>query len=127
MGAASPRLPPCIMTTNEINIAIAQACGWEIHEDADWRKSYVTSPKGRQFSPADPRVALSHFIPNYSESLDAMHSAEATLTDGEFNIYLDCLVSAVSPKAWSGLFAMVTATALQRAEAFLCVKGLWVE
>jgi len=25
MGAASPRLPPCIMTTNEINTAIASA------------------------------------------------------------------------------------------------------
>jgi hypothetical protein len=81
------------MTTEQINIAIAEACGWT---DIN--------------------------VPGYCHDLNAMHEAENVLDTetednitGSYSAYAQCL-------AWAGGYS---ATARQRAEAFLRAIGKW--
>jgi hypothetical protein len=80
------------MTNQQINIAIAEACGYSQQE------------------------------PDYCHDLNAMHDAENVLDTetednitGSYSAYAQCL-------AWAGGYS---ATALQRAEAFLRAIGKW--
>lgn len=118
------------MTDDEKRQRIAEMCGWTFIE----RLAFTGIPKGSRGN-ADARV-----IPDYLASLDAMAAAEATLTDGEFHAYgweLHKLIfpvddDSISYEQWLelgnslsdwSLAPMARATARQRAEAFLRVKG----
>jgi hypothetical protein len=90
------------MSDEEINIAIAEICGWHYYDG--WKHE-----DGREDSP-----------PNYCDDLNAMHEAEQVLTLEQLLIYAHCLESEY------GFFG-VTATARQRAEAFLRMLGKWEE
>lgn len=70
--------------------------------------------------------------PNYPASIDAMATAEATLTDEEWDQYVHQLFWLLKPSmtgdniahfGWRSTQLLLQSTALQRARAFLAVKG----
>jgi len=101
-----------IMTDTEINLAIAEACGWRYHES--------TSESGDVdfwAHPIHPTAWSKHDLPPYASDLNAMHEAEKMLRPPYWNdfsiwqIYLNHFEE--DPHA----------TARQRAEAFLRAIG----
>jgi hypothetical protein len=119
------------MTNTEINIAIAEACGWKktiemrsvvVGYDAEIPVEFWHSPDGRS--------ACREWYPDYCHDLNAMREAEEQLPCafcGEFEGELNRLAI----ESWQlgtgrgGLWPTWHATARQRAEAFLRTKGLW--
>ena len=104
------------MTDEQINAAIAKACGWTEIKD-----NVVGKAPGETAN----RVM---FLPNYSTSLNMMHEAEALIQDR--NKYINILAGVTEPI--DGLpedhdWAFTRATAYQRAEAFLRTLGKWEE
>lgn len=100
------------MKESEINIAIAEACGWK------WeiRRSYRETPGW--YSPQDHGP---EDLPNYCGDLNCMHEAEKTLTEFEQrNLYVNELRSMAEINFHMD-FKAVHATARQRAHAFLKV------
>lgn len=77
------------------------------------------------------RKGLGRFeIPNYLTDLNAMHYAEKTLTDDEYEQYFETLPKVLGLDPFFKVEserAMLSSSARQRAEAFLRVKGLWKE
>jgi hypothetical protein len=98
------------MTPEQQRISIAVACGW--------LKVHGHSVAG---------------IPDYLNDLNAMHEAEKVLTDeienDEFERYCKKLSELCCPIkcGGSGCGFTITATASQRAEAFLRTIGKWEE
>lgn len=112
------------MTDQEINIAIAEACGWVSIR-------YTGPLEGlRGVSPNDNKL---HNIHDYTTDLNAMHEAEKTLSvmwnktkDGcEANAYIRILHEVVG--GVPNCFNHHCATARHRAEAFLRTIGKWKE
>jgi hypothetical protein len=114
------------MTKEQINIAIAQACGFYQEEPwLDGRECW-----GHKNHP--PHVGFEQ-IPDYCNDLNAMHEAEATLDFEQAELFEDELCD-VTFKNNDGLenplpcrFSVCHATAKQRAEAFLRTLNLWEE
>jgi len=101
------------MKTEQINIAIAKACGWQIKVKAYHAKS-----------PAGEWKYLDK-IPDYCNDLNAMHEAEKILSDESHADYACELVKTIRQNGeW---FESVSATAAQRAEAFLRTINKWEE
>jgi hypothetical protein len=95
------------MTKEQINIAIAEACGWK--------------PAPRERWELDGRVE--RFRPDYCNDLNAMHEAEKILSDESHADYACELVKTIRRNGeW---FESVSATAAQRAEAFLRTINKW--
>lgn len=115
------------MTDNEINVAIAEACGYfpcdlwkpfnsySLYKDCVHPKCYATNR---------PR--------NYVEDLNAMHEAEKTLPN--IHLYWRKLWDVVNRRSffniskagqfdWADFDGLVNATSRQRAEAFLLTIG----
>lgn len=105
------------MTDQEINVAIAEACGWTILKEprADGCACYATNPDG---------VHVPGIL-DYCNDLNAMHSAEKVLGE-EWDLYADHLCK-LQPNETSLVKALLFATARQRAEAFLRTLGKWKE
>ena len=95
------------MTEQQINTAIAEACGW--------------SCKPMQ-SIAKPSGALATEVPNYCHDLNAMQEAEAMLFSR--NDWSSCRFDEELGKLTHGSWQW-HATARQRAEAFLRTIGKW--
>jgi len=87
------------MTDEQINAAIAEACGWA-HANIE-----------------------PHAYPNYCIDLNAMHEAEKVLTREQINAFCQKLF----PTNYCGVWWSIHATARQRAEAFLKTLGKWEE
>lgn len=102
------------MTDNEINIAIAKACGWwGIEQEGMMRPPLSTSEY--------------EMVPDYCHDLNAMWQAEHRISLGletEYGNALKCIV-ARDNEGDINQFTVLHATARQRAEAFLQVKGMW--
>jgi hypothetical protein len=95
------------VTDEQINRAIAEACGWN-------NKPVVrTNGKGS--------VWVTEW-PDYCNDLNAMHEAEKVLTDDQREVFYPRNLG-----AWQSPFNVIYATARQRAEAFLRVMGKWEE
>ena len=95
------------MSDEQINIAIAEACGWK--------------PAPRERWELDGRVE--RFRPDYCNDLNAMHEAERILSDESHADYACELVKTIRRNGeW---FESVSATAAQRAEAFLRTINKW--
>jgi hypothetical protein len=94
------------MNEKQINIAIAEACGWEQVEGEECF-----------FDNGTEQVYIEN-IPDFCNDLNAMHGAEKMLNNEQWVAY---------GKELSRLkvFPMVHATASQRAEAFLKTLGKW--
>ena len=107
------------MTDLEINIAIAEACGWTCDKDT-W-----TSPEGGRWARRVPGREISdeQILPNYCHDLNAMHEVWSGLSETEKAVFVDELY-AVTPSA-SYEDRYIGATARQRAEAFLRTIGKW--
>ena len=107
------------MTEEQINIAIAEACGWN---NDDIERGYTLC----QFSES---------VPNYCNDLNAMHEAEATLNYEQGEQFEDelcdiCVCDMENRHKEYPLpfrFAVAHATAQQRAEAFLKTINKWKE
>lgn len=108
------------MTPEQQRIAIAEVCGWKPHPDG------VGYYQG-EFSiwrSAKP-------LPDYLTDLNAMHEAEKVLTAiqwAEYTMNLGAIFVRMGVcKTWSddGSVMAISATAAQRAEAFLRTIGKW--
>lgn len=113
------------MTDTEINIAIAEACGWE------WKKA-LNAETHAWFAPSGVSQskwmtgAKTHFgLPSYVSDLNAMHEAEKSLSEVQKRIYPDEIYAVTPTKVYEDRF--LYATARQRAEAFLRTLGKWQE
>lgn len=109
------------MTDEQINVAIAEACGWtDIHDSG-----VSHQPKFLGYPPLGEWQKWKFFsLPNYCNDLNAMHVAENVLnTDELFEKYYLALYDITQSTRWWP----VCATAQQRAEAFLRTLGRWEE
>lgn len=98
------------MTDEKINFAIAEACGLE-HDASALGLKAVREGEYRGV------------IPSYTTDLNAMHEAEKTLNGVQQFAYMGELARLDTYCTWSSM----TATARQRAEAFLRTLGKWEE
>lgn len=113
------------MTSKQINAAIAQACGW----------TCVSAVHSSGRAPNADYVG-NEFIPNYCNSLEAMHQAEKCLSEKDMREYIFELHNITDGDMnaqgdfWDRAklyFPVVCATARQRSEAFLRALKLWEE
>lgn len=121
------------MTPEAQRIAIAEACGWKgIHmrnssgaRSETGQTPWGIGPNGEWavIGKQDTKYAP---LPNYPADLNAMHEAESKLQEPERTHYLNLLYDEHRYRADSE-WAQVHATAAQRAEAWLRVKGLYKE
>jgi hypothetical protein len=124
------------MDNQDINIAIAEACGWTQIKD-EWL--HWDGPPTKYFSGIenDPECIerqIRQEIPNYCNDLNAIHEAEMLFVDDHFNrsdytwelqkIVLGRNAESVKGKT---TFQIIHATARQRAEAFLRTLEKWVD
>ena len=97
------------MTDEQINRAIAEACGWSM-EDGVWVWT------------ADGIDCTYYELWDWANDLNAMHEAEKVLTDDQREVFYPRNLG-----AWQRPFNVIYATARQRAEAFLRTLGKWKE
>ena len=111
------------MTNHEINIAIAEACGWRFSPLAHIEsKPFATmcwiAPNG-----ADWQMQK---LPDYCHDLNAMHEAEKTLGD-RLDFYRKFLRLIATEDPTNRYNEPAFTRARQRAEAFLRALGKWEE
>ena len=121
------------MTPEQINIAIAEACGWteigSYYKNWDGPDTIIWDG----ISPTEEcqKGNIRSKILDYCGDLNAMHEAEKVLADPQTDTYLDMLAQVCGHqyKSWSErnehLFWCWNATARQRAEAFLRALNKW--
>ena len=95
------------MNPEQQRIAIAEACEWKQIPDGRWK--------------LDEKVE--QFLPDYLNDLNAMHEAENVLTNEQWWLFVEFLTEIRG----GGVALCISATAAQRAEAFLRTIGKWVE
>ena len=117
------------MSDDEINIAVAEACGWIIH-----------GPDGVALRNPKGEIVNQHYgeawrLPNFCTDLNAMHEATQGLINSKPGYwewyYASTLVEVLGytpdyPDKRM-MFSAIQATARQRAEAFLRTIGKWKE
>lgn len=117
------------MTENEIRIAIAKECGWELKEVFETSFGDPNKNVSRGMKWHDPNgIQRNH--PDYQNDLNACADFEITLTKDEAEKYRDILEKFCLETFLSGLSKSpfsVFAAADQRCTAFLQVKGVWKE
>lgn len=101
------------MTSEQINIAITELCGWYEEDNESeicWTRRELTY------------CVHEDELPDYCNDLNAMHEAEKVLNDEQKESYFFNLMCLYGnwPKA-------IQATATERAEAFLKTIGKWEE
>jgi hypothetical protein len=123
------------MSNEQINIAIAEACG--IH--GPWKEQITPCGCDGQWDFYNPKDVR---LPDYCNDLNAMHEAERALNIDEEYHYGEELAAmirrpentlagvsedTVFPLNGWGFYSVAHATARQRAEAFLRTVGKWEE
>lgn len=114
------------MNKEKQRIAIAEACGWTTGH----------CPCGEEQCGAwqNPRKDNWEYLPDYLADLNAMHEAEETLTEHEWNQMFEWLIhirwrDANATERYSigkqKALSPSRATSAQRAEAFLRALGKW--
>lgn len=113
------------MTDAKMNAKIAELCGWKRGHTIQWTEGCVrhydwgwTKPDGT------PQY---HAVPSYTTDLNACHELEKMLNSNELVAYLDALDAICVPVhicPTTHTQALVMATARQRCEAFLKIKGV---
>lgn len=109
------------MTDHEINVAIAEACGWTLTGTWWIPRAGVGEDIWRDSATG---------LPQYCTDLNAMREAVNTLELQEAGQFAERLIDVVEaterprlPWVDAGSFAHINATARQRAEAFLRTIG----
>lgn len=109
------------MNYEEKKIAIAKACGWSSWPSCKyawvWNKGPM--PKAKYFSKTAD-------LPDYPRDLNDMHEAEKILTPEQRDDYVERLSPTGTSRCPHSTFAVLHATADQRAVAFLKTLGKWV-
>lgn len=103
------------MNDQEINIAIAEACGWTVRRVGS---GLIGKPKSEQ-GPLDE-------LPDWANDLNALHEAEKMLPD-EVRMNYRFQLQRVVSRTYEENSWLISATARQRAEAFLRTIGKWKE
>jgi hypothetical protein len=101
------------MNEEQQRIAIAEACGFKARTDR--HKPMWVTPDGKTL------LTMPEHLPDYLNDLNAMHDAEKVIgpiKGIEFCYHLNEM-------GMSGEWEILTATAAQRAEAFLRTIGKW--
>ena len=116
------------MNEDNQKIAIAEACGWTKCRLAI--KGAGAPERGKSPYGVPPRRGYEVSLPNYTQDLNAMHEAEKVLTYEQAEEFVEQLYLAdqknnlaENPPPWR--FNVASATAAQRAEAFLRTIGKW--
>jgi len=119
------------MTPEKQRIAIAEACGWtDCYYDAS---RCAVAPTGMltRYAGTPSEVTIRVGLPDYLSDLNAMHDAEDTLFGSVYDRYYNEIAKLIDPydsdTARFADFAVINATAAQRAEAFLRTIGKWEE
>jgi hypothetical protein len=122
------------MSPQKQRIAIAEACGWQKNPDGGkWKSPYARSfYKWRRESSHGIHTFINDcHLPDYLNDLNAMHEAEKVLHVTQLPAYFIALMKVVLGKVLvpdnvtrADLMALTTATATQRAEAFLRTLNL---
>ena len=103
------------MSEKEINIVIAEACGWTIKHKGLWVEALQTYA----------------CLPDYLNDLNAMHQAEGLLDDNQWLEYMlnlqDVLQRDPNRGKWIVCQDNMQATASQLAKAFVITIGKWKE
>jgi hypothetical protein len=110
------------MNASQVNQAVAECLGWKKTKatiDVGFIETIEKDVDG-WISPRGVKSAGNFDLPNFFGDLNAVALAEATLTNTEWINYNVFLTHALLHER---LFAEVGATAPQRCEAFLRVKG----
>lgn len=110
-------------------IAIAKACGWVEITFSGYRYQGIRPESTKRYcnwnrpAPAidDDDAREWHWLPDYLNSLDAMHEAEKVLNGDQIHTYDGWLITICADRASR------RATAAQRAEAFLRTLNLWTD
>ena len=118
------------MDPNKQRIAIAEYCGWTNCRIGSPGAGGAVDRPGRPVG-TPPNRKYTCELPNYTGCLNAMHEAEKVLSpkyqeildDSEWGEYLSRL--GFCGENTSEVYGCVTATAAQRAEAFLRTIGKW--
>jgi hypothetical protein len=114
------------MNKNKQRIKIAEACGWtHIHSETDFnpdnaRFSYLAGKHPLDSDKGNDYCYYKLEVPDYLNDLNAMHEAEKVILHDNGAEYARNLLKIVPHGDW-----MHTATAAQRAEAFLKTVELW--
>lgn len=107
------------MTHEEKRAAIAEALGWKVHPKDRW----IVIPPNSPYS-----VQPLNTLPDYINDLNAMHEAEKCLPDWNAVVrYHKLLKGMRSAECCPDVDRSWSATAAQRAEAFLKTIGKWKE
>ena len=121
------------MTPEKQKIAIAEACGWQpvLSAERDHDKHVWCNLNGGKLWRGARLGTMRRGLPDYLNDLNAMHEAENMLTDEqhkEFRRQLKyvCGTGGSTEEELSIILrARFSATARQRAEAFLKTIGKW--
>lgn len=116
------------MTKEQINIAIAESQGWKFVPSHDHEILGRAVPEYWEHD-EHSRIYNDH-VADYCNDLNAMHEAEKSITDPRKMLdYFNHLSRYNDPDARSiqDSFNIITATAAQRAEAYLRTIGKWNE
>ena len=103
---------------------IAKTCGWEhantLRHFPENNEDYLW------WHPVEKTVSTFDNLPDYLNNLDDMHEAEKGLSDEQYEKYRQIVVQ-INFDSISPIRTMcpITATAAQRAEAFLKTLNLW--
>lgn len=113
------------MNATQQDTRIALACGWEYTDDGFW-----IAPKGSALKGYDHDRCK--YPPPFSTDLEVMHDAESRIPVRQRYGYMQKLFLVIHNKEVgkytnNDLMDVITATAAQRAKAFLLFKKLWVE
>jgi hypothetical protein len=115
-----------------INAAVATAIGWEIPDHC----SHKNQSRGAPPPFGRPQNGVWQDIPNFIGSLDALRPALETLSNDEFDKFLDHLFTCVGirllsedgdPWVGSDFKSAFLATPEQLCRAFLAAKGVRLE
>jgi hypothetical protein len=103
------------VSDEQINIAIAEACGWS--EISDWKAAGING--------LHPSGQWTEVIPNYTSDLNAMH--EAMLLHPRKELLRDFLYLEVLEDPTNKTNEPAWATAKQWAMAYITSLGKWIE
>jgi hypothetical protein len=106
------------MTDEQINAAIAEACGWKavcVDGDSGFYKGF------------DNGAELRPDFPDYCTDLNAMNEAEKMLAPKNWNRFSEKWWNYYHHLVDGDVYKTIHATARQRAEAFLRTLGKWEE
>jgi hypothetical protein len=109
------------MTDEQINMAIAEACGWVDRGSFNFDRPDDHLFKRPKLNSKEYQYSWQHEF-NYCADLNAMHQAEKTLSTANMYVMEVQLKYVLTAREF-----YFHATARQRAEAFLRTLGKWKE